>query len=50
MIEIVKAERQVVAGLNYRLTILVSNDSKRLKVRAVVWEKLDGSLSLTSWD
>lgn len=49
-IKILKVERQVVAGLNYRLEIEVADGSKHLKARAVVWKKLDGSLALTSWD
>ena len=50
LVKILKAERQVVAGLNYRLEIEVADGSKRFKVRAVVWKKLDGSLALTSWE
>jgi len=50
IVKIMKAERQVVAGLNYRLEIEVADGSKNLKARAVVWKKLDGSLALTSWD
>ena len=49
IVKIMKAERQVVAGLNYRLEIEVADGSKNLKARAVVWKKLDGSLALTSW-
>ena len=50
LIKILKAERQVVAGLNYRLEIEVAAGSKHLKARAVVWKKLDGSLMLTTWE
>ncbi len=50
LIKILKAERQVVAGLNFRLEIEVADGSKHLKARVVVWKKLDGSLALTSWD
>lgn len=50
LVKILKVERQVVAGLNYRLEIEVVDGSKHLKARAVVWKKLDGSLALTSWD
>lgn len=50
LIKILKAERQVVAGLNYRLEIVIADGSKRLKAGAVVWKKLDGSLALTSWE
>ena len=48
-VKILKAEHQVVAGLNYRLEIEVADGSKNLKARAVVWKKLDGSLAMTSW-
>jgi hypothetical protein len=50
LVKILKAECQVVAGLNYRLAIEVADGSKHLKARAVVWKKLNGSLALTSWD
>ena len=50
LIKTLKAERQVVAGLNYRLEIEVADGNRHLKARAVVWKKLDGSLALTSWD
>ena len=50
LVKILKAERQVVAGLNYRLEIEVADGSKNLKARAVVWKKLDGSLAMTSWE
>ncbi|MEI6073023.1 MAG: cystatin domain-containing protein [Verrucomicrobiae bacterium] len=49
LIKILKVERQVVAGLNFRLEIEVADGSKHLKARAVVWKKLDGSFALTSW-
>ena len=42
---IVGAERQVVAGPNYRM-LVVLKDRKRW--RLVVWKKLDGTLELTS--
>lgn len=50
LVDIVKAERQVVAGLNFRLEIEVADGSKHLNAHVVVWKKLDGSLALTSWD
>ncbi|MEI6178351.1 MAG: cystatin domain-containing protein [Verrucomicrobiota bacterium] len=50
LIKILKAERQVVAGLNFRFEIEVADGSKNLKARAVVWKKLHGLLVLTSWD
>ena len=49
LVKILKVEQQVVAGLNYRLEIEVSDGSKQIKAHIVVWKKLDGSLALTSW-
>jgi hypothetical protein len=37
--------QQVVAGINYRLDLTLSDSSR---VRATVWKKLDGSFELTS--
>jgi len=50
LVKILKADRQVVAGVNYRLEIEVADGSKQLKAHAVVWKKLDGSLALTAWE
>jgi len=50
LVEVVKAEKQVVAGLNYRIDLKVQDGEKILRAQAVVWRKLDGSHSLTSWD
>jgi hypothetical protein len=50
LVKILKVERQVVAGLNYRMEIEVADGRKHLKARTVVWRKLDGSLALTSWE
>ncbi|MEO6742812.1 MAG: exo-alpha-sialidase [Chthoniobacteraceae bacterium] len=44
-----KVERQVVAGLNFRLTISVTESGKARSADAVVWKKLDGTHQLTSW-
>ena len=38
-------QQQVVAGINYRLDLTLSDGSK---VRATVWKKLDGSFELTN--
>ena len=47
---IVSAERQVVAGLNYRLELDLIKSNKPFRVLAIVWRKLDGSMELTSWN
>lgn len=38
-------QQQVVAGINYRLDLTLSDGSK---VRATVWKKLDGTFELTN--
>ena len=48
--DIVSAERQVVAGLNYRLELDLTKSNQPFRVRAIVWRKLDGSMELTSWN
>lgn len=47
---IVSAERQVVAGLNYRLELDLIKSNQPLRVRALIWRKLDGTMELTSWN
>lgn len=49
LVEVDKVERQVVAGLNYRLELTVEDGGKTIHVQTVVWQKLDGTFSLTSW-
>ena len=48
--DIISAERQVVAGLNYRLELDLTKSNQPFRVRAIVWRKLDGSMELTSWN
>jgi len=43
------AEKQVVAGMNYRIRFNVKNDSKIQSIRAVVYKDLKGKYSLSSW-
>ncbi len=50
LVKILKAERQVVAGLNFRLAIEIADGDKSFVAHAVVWKKLDGSMVLTSWN
>jgi hypothetical protein len=47
---VASAERQVVAGLNYRLALDMTKNNRPFPVRAVVWRKLDGTMELTSWN
>jgi len=45
VVKIEAAETQVVAGLNYRLTLKLSDGSHH---RVVVWRRLDGAFELTA--
>jgi hypothetical protein len=46
---ILKAEQQVVAGINYRLRLKVKAKGTIREADAVVWRKLSGEHQLTSW-
>lgn len=43
------AQKQVVAGMNYRLYFNIKNDGKRQNIMAVVYKDLKGKYSLSSW-
>ena len=47
---VLSSERQVVAGLNYRLELELTKNNQPYRVRAVVWRRLDGTMELTSWN
>jgi hypothetical protein len=49
LIKVLKAEQQVVAGINYYLILRVREDGKQREAVAVVWRKLSGEHELTSW-
>jgi hypothetical protein len=49
LISIERAERQVVAGANYRLCLAVKSNNKRREATAVVYQNLQNKFSLTSW-
>ncbi|HEV7892878.1 MAG TPA: GerMN domain-containing protein [Pyrinomonadaceae bacterium] len=44
-----RAEKQVVAGLNYRLRLSVSYGGRKREVSALVYQNLKGAYSLTDW-
>ncbi len=44
LVRIVGAERQVVAGMNYRMLVVLKGGAKW---RLQVWKKLDGTMELT---
>lgn len=50
LVRITAAERQVVAGTNYRITMVVRRNAAEERVRAVIWAKLDGTAQVTAWD
>lgn len=50
LLEVRRAETQVVAGLNYRLMLTVREGGKERDVTAVVYQNLKQRLSLTSWE
>lgn len=49
IVRIEKAERQIVAGLNYRMTIVVRHNGEESAYTTVVWRKLDGTHDVASW-
>ncbi|WP_395737364.1 exo-alpha-sialidase [Prosthecobacter sp.] len=44
------AERQVVAGMNYKMVLHVTEGATAQKAAVVVWQKIDNSRELTSWE
>lgn len=49
LVGIVDAQQQVVAGMNFRLHLKLTDDGKERQAEAVVYLQLDGAMSLTSW-
>lgn len=49
LVEVKTAERQVVAGTNYRLCLQIETDDEVKQVKAVVFLSLKQVFSLTSW-
>jgi hypothetical protein len=50
LVTVTQAEKQVVAGLNYRLTLTVTKGKKTVVAKAVVYHALDSHYELTSWE
>lgn len=50
LISIAGAERQIVAGSNYRLCLVVNSENKPEEIKAVVYQSLQNEFSLTSWE
>ncbi len=49
LLEIVKASKQVVAGINYKMRLKVYINDKDQLVEVVVWKKLSDDYELSSW-
>jgi hypothetical protein len=49
LLKIKKAERQVVAGMNYKLLLKVNCQGGKTNAEVVVWRKLSEDFALTSW-
>ncbi len=49
LMKITRAHTQIVAGVNFKLTMQVSEQGQSKTVAAVVYRKLDGVFDLTSW-
>lgn len=47
--KIISAEQQVVAGMNYRLALLLEAGDETKEVDVLVWRKLSGYHELVSW-
>ena len=49
LVTIVQAEEQVVAGMNYYLTLEVKSNDTTRTAEAVVYRRFNGEYKLTSW-
>src|SRR5215218_8617120 len=49
LVSIDDAQRQVVAGINYKLRLSVMKGAQQRKASATVWGKLDATYDLTAW-
>ena len=49
LISVEQAEKQLVAGMNYRITLKLKSSGKIRFAKAVVYRDLGGKYSLTSW-
>lgn len=50
LVKIISASRQVVAGINYNMTLKVNINDKDQVVEVVVWKKLSDEYELASWN
>ena len=47
---IVKAEKQIVAGMNYRFILMVERRGSLREAKAIVFRNLNSRYSLTAWE
>ena len=50
LVRILAAEKQVVAGMNYKLKLAITENGTAKTVSVVVWSKLDGTKEVTQWE
>lgn len=49
LVSIVEAKRQIVAGSNYQMCLVVKRENKRQEAVAVIYQNLQNEFKLTSW-
>ena len=49
LVKILSAEKQVVAGMNYKLKLAVTENGTAKTVSVVVWSRLDGTKEVMSY-
>lgn len=49
LVKVEMAEKQIVAGVNYRVNLAVKLDGAESSASAVVWSKLDKTMELSKW-
>lgn len=47
--DVIEAQVQVVAGMNFKLTLQVMHDARKRTSRVTVWRQLNGTYQLTEW-
>ena len=50
LVKILSAEKQVVAGMNYKMKLSILKNGTPQVVNVVVWSKLDGTREVTRWE
>lgn len=50
LVKVLSAEKQVVAGMNFKMKLSVLNNGVPKTVNVVVWSKLDGTKEVISYE